>query len=278
MKLVLQDWKYGRILRYTNDMYIGDSIGLYGEYSEFEVDIFRQLVKSGDVVIDVGANIGAFTVPLAQIVGEKGRVYAFEPQRVTFQVLCGNVALNNLSNVWTYNKGVGKIAGKIKINENLLGGNNGCFNIQKCKGEYEVDIVTLDSLGLQRCDFIKIDAEGMDMEVIEGAWKLIETCKPIISVEAAYNESGRKVVAKLYNLGYEIYIENLPMFEKNNYFETIRDIFIEPENFLSNTIKKKSKKKEVYKIVHNYNWLCVPKSKNLKVMGMNVLDESRWQK
>lgn len=247
MKLVLQDWKYGRILRWTNDMYIGDSIGLYGEYSEVEVDVFRQLVKSGDVIIDVGANIGALTVPLAQFAGSNGRVYAFEPQRITFQALCGNVVLNHLYNVWTYNKAVGKTADKIKIWEQTVGLNNGNFDIHKIKGEYEVDIITLDSLGLQRCDFIKIDAEGMDMEVIEGAWNLIATCKPIISVEAAYNESGRKVVAKLYNLGYEIYIEDVPMFEKNNYFETIRDIFIEPENFPSILLRRKVRKKRFIK-------------------------------
>jgi len=67
-----------------NDMYVGKSLELYGEFSEGEVDLFRQLVHQGDTVLEIGANLGAHTLVLAQLAGEGGCVYAFEPQRLVF--------------------------------------------------------------------------------------------------------------------------------------------------------------------------------------------------
>src|ERR1043165_865505 len=91
--------RYGTMMYLRKDMYVGRSFAEYGEYSEGEVDIFRQVLRPGDLALDIGANLGSHTLPLAQFVGPTGGVYAFEPQRILFQILCGNVALNEIGNV-----------------------------------------------------------------------------------------------------------------------------------------------------------------------------------
>lgn len=87
---VLTNTRLGPMLANRNDRYVGQSILAYGEFSEGEAQMFRQLVGSGDVVIEAGANIGAHTLLLSRLVGATGLVYAYEPQRIVFQTLCGN--------------------------------------------------------------------------------------------------------------------------------------------------------------------------------------------
>ena len=72
----------------VNDDYIGRSLDIYGEFSEGEIEAFSLLVHPGDIVLDVGANIGSHTIWFAQAVGPTGGVMAFEPQRLLFQTLC----------------------------------------------------------------------------------------------------------------------------------------------------------------------------------------------
>ena len=93
--------KDGYFLYNSNDKYIGRAIENYGEYSEIELDLLKNLCAAGDVILEVGANIGAHTVGMARTVGPTGRVLAFEPQRLVFQTLCANVALNSLHATFT---------------------------------------------------------------------------------------------------------------------------------------------------------------------------------
>ena len=81
MQTGTKDCRHGKLMYLLNDAYIGRSLDVYGEYSEGEIDLFRQLLRPGDVAIDVGANIGALTVPMARLVQPGGAVVAFEPQR-----------------------------------------------------------------------------------------------------------------------------------------------------------------------------------------------------
>src|SRR3954465_1933985 len=93
---VLTQTRHGQMLVNRHDVYIGRSLELYGEWSEGEIDLFRQVLRPGMVVADAGANIGTHTVARAQMVAPNGVVYAFEPQRIVFQTLAANVALNSL--------------------------------------------------------------------------------------------------------------------------------------------------------------------------------------
>ena len=103
---ICHDFRYGKIIYNQMDLYVGKSLKLYGEYSQGEADLFDVLIASGDWVIEGGANIGAHTVHLAQLTGRNGAVIAFEPQRLVFQLLAGNIAINSLSNVRCFQKGL----------------------------------------------------------------------------------------------------------------------------------------------------------------------------
>ena len=92
-----KDCRHGRFTYLLNDAYIGRSLDVYGEYSEGEIDLFRQLLRPGDVAIDVGANIGALTVAMARLVQPGGAIVAFEPQRAIYDILCNNLRLNGLA-------------------------------------------------------------------------------------------------------------------------------------------------------------------------------------
>lgn len=275
MKIVLQDWKYGRIMRYTYDVYIGNSLGLYGEYSPVEMGIYKQLLRPGDIVVEVGANIGSLTVPLAQHIGPGGKIYAFEPQRITFQVLCGNVALNNLFNVWAYNKGAGKEHKKVKIFDGLLYGNNGAFSVERYPGNFEVEIIALDELNLEKCNLLKIDAEGMDVEVIQGAENLIKRCRPYISMEANYTKAGKEIIKKLQSLGYKVYEADCALYNQNNDFQTTINIFLQKEGTMKYTDGQQYDGTQLLNVV-SCNWLCVPDNEKIEFVG-DVVDINKWK-
>ena len=96
---ILANTRLGPMLANRNDRYVGQSILSYGEFSEGEAQMFRQLVGAGDVVVEAGSNIGAHTVLISRLVGDGGAVIAYEPQRIVFQTLCANLALNQCVNV-----------------------------------------------------------------------------------------------------------------------------------------------------------------------------------
>ena len=97
----------GLMLYNSRNTYIGRSLDLYGEYSYGEADLFARLLRAGMVAIAVGANIGCHTVTMARLVGPQGAVITFEPQRIVYQNLCANIALNALANVHAINMAPG---------------------------------------------------------------------------------------------------------------------------------------------------------------------------
>ncbi len=112
---MLKQCRHGPLLLLREDTYIGRSLDLYGGFSELKAVLFAQIVRAVDVVLEVGSNIGAYTVHLARLVGANGCVYAYEPQRVIFHLLCANVALNSPFSVYTHHAGVGSSAGELHV-------------------------------------------------------------------------------------------------------------------------------------------------------------------
>ena len=219
--------RYGQLIYNINDRYIGRSIEEYGEYSEKETIVFDQILEPGNVVVEAGANIGSHTLFLSRKVGPEGCVLAFEPQRLVFQTLCGNVAINSLTNVYCWNMAVGAETGEIVVpvldpyREENFGG----LELQK-EGEGErVPLVTIDSFQLPKCNMIKIDVEGMEEEVLLGAKDTIARLKPVLYLECDRVEKEQSLLSLIQSLGYRMFWHTPTLFNEHNYAGKSKNIF-----------------------------------------------------
>src|ERR1044071_5209268 len=138
-KLKLKACKYGWML--FSGPYIGKCFDLYGQYSESEVVTMRAFLRAGSTVIDVGANLGDLTIPLARAVGETGKVYAIESHPAIFNVLCANLALNGLENVKPINAFVA-------TSDNAETGSNVWGKFAYVSQKWSPQFLALDSLDL----------------------------------------------------------------------------------------------------------------------------------
>jgi FkbM family methyltransferase len=220
--------KDGYFLYNRNDRYIGRAIERYGEWSGLEMDLFRQVCAPGHIVIEVGANIGTHTVGLARLVGRGGRVLAFEPQRLVFQTLCANMALNSLANVDCFRSAVGAQEGFLRVPEvdPDRAANFGGVSLLGAYGNSEVPCETLDRrLTLPRLDFIKIDVEGMEIDVLRGGCRLLEKFKPMLYVENDRIERSSELMQLIADHGYRMFWHLPPLFNPQNYFGDTEDLW-----------------------------------------------------
>jgi FkbM family methyltransferase len=219
--------RYGTLLFNKNDRFIGKALELYGEYSEGEIDLFRQIVEPGTIVLEVGANIGTHTLFFARQVGHDGLVIAFEPQRLVFQCLCANMALNSVTNVQCRQQAVGSAPGEIKVPvlDPSREQNFGALSLERGHPGESTPVVTIDSLNLGRCALLKIDVEGMERAVLAGAAKTIARCKPLLYVENDRPQKAAELVRAIDALGYAMYWHIPPMFNPGNFRQNATNIF-----------------------------------------------------
>lgn len=144
-------------------------------------DVVKNSILPGQTVIDVGASIGIYTIFFAKMVGEKGKVYAFEPEPKNFELLKKNVEINGFKNVILENKAVSNISGivKMEIADNIA---NHRITKNYSKPTFNVLSVSIDDYFKKKSDkidFIKIDTEGYDGYVILGANETLTKNQPI---------------------------------------------------------------------------------------------------
>lgn len=238
--------RYGRMLVHVNDRYMGQAFLRYGEYSESEVALWRELLTPDAIVADVGANIGAHTVALAKLV-PNGLVFAFEPLPHLFHLLAGNVALNGLPNVLTYHAACGKAPGTIRVpaidytqQDNYGGIALGGYTLGNPVVQLRLDDV------LPRVTLLKADVEGMELDVLLGSERLLRECRPILYLECN-PEPDKSLAAPQLALirhvqqqGYEVRWHCAPLYN--------------PQNLL------KAPPLDAYEsTVVSYNLLCLPK-------------------
>jgi len=154
--------------------------------NRWEPDIMslcEKYVKPNTTVVDIGANIGTFTVRLSQLVGPAGVVIAFEPQRYICQQLCANLFLNDIRNVFTYQLAISNKESEVVLTPiNYDYGAPGEVRIHGEGGE-RVKCVPLDMFELTDVSLIKIDVERYEPFVFTGAQNTIETNRPVILFE-----------------------------------------------------------------------------------------------
>ena len=173
-----------------------------GAIDHAEIGLLQQiltLLGTDRWAIDVGANFGTYTLAFASVLRHgRGQVHAFEAQRILFNMVCGSVALNGLLNVHCHNIAVGDRAGEIEIPQfdysrelnfgSIEFGPRQTERLSQERGRdpasiEHVPMRTIDSYGFDNVGLMKIDVEGMEMPVLEGARHTIERCRPVLFVE-----------------------------------------------------------------------------------------------
>jgi FkbM family methyltransferase len=253
--LAVGQCRHGPMMYLRRDAYVGRSFHEYGEFSEGEVEIFRSALRPGDVALDIGANLGAHTIPLARLVGPTGFVFAFEPQRILFNILCGNVALNELINVKAFPMALGRAPGQTRVMPLDYGvpNNFGGVSLGGAEGEV-VPVAALDQLGLPKVRFIKIDVEGMELDVLLGAKALLARDRPILYVENDRLEKSEALVMQLLADGYRMWWHVPPLFN--------------PGNFRGNA-------ENVFGGIRSFNMLCLPREVKSQVDGFHEITKPK---
>lgn len=159
------------------DTTISEKLVLSKKWEDFETELFKKNINEGDIVLDLGAHIGYYTLIASKIVREKGKVYAFEPDPKNFQLLQKSVAANGIKNVVLINKAVNEKSGEVRLFLNQ--DNTGDHRIYDSKDQRKSIVVKTTSLDDFFKDFgdkislIKMDIQGAELEALKGSLSLI---------------------------------------------------------------------------------------------------------
>ncbi len=215
--------RHGTFTYHADDRFLGASLRILGEWSEGEVDLYRVLIKPEDTVIEIGANIGALTVPISRMCQ---RVIAFEPQPENFELLVKNLNENKIDNVEYHELAIGKDV--MKVSMPTLAEIDEAHGVIGDYGAPEVGYgscvvyqSTLDMLSFvnycEKIDFIKMDCEGSERDVLVGGYKLIERDNPILYVENNRPHKAEALLDWLRSHDYQCYWHRPPVFRSNNF-------------------------------------------------------------
>jgi len=160
------------------------AIYYHGIYEAGTLHVIRSALKAGDTLIDVGANVGLMSLAASSVVGDRGRVYAFEPVSACHDALVHNLELNDIRNVSVLRKALGSRPESRPIYEQLRA-NRGSSSLLKpstFSGEATVEVTTLDDFAAEAAvgpvAMLKVDVEGWEMEVLRGARRLLAGQEP----------------------------------------------------------------------------------------------------
>lgn len=154
-----------------------------GYFEPFETQLIQAEVRPGDVVLDIGANIGYYTLILARLVGEAGRVYAFEPDPANFELLQKNLRINGYKNVVLVKKAVSDVSGPLSLF--LCPDNKGDHRIYDSHDDrpaIDIEAITLDEYfgpEFGRIDFVKMDIQGAEGRALRGMRQLLSAQRSV---------------------------------------------------------------------------------------------------
>ena len=164
----------------------GLALSIFKIYEPNQTEIVKKYVRKGDIVIDIGAHVGYYTLLMAQLVGKNGKVYSFEPDPVNFQLLKKSVEINGFENVVLIQKAVSNITDKVKL---FLGDDDSAINriydakLGDAKESIDVDSVTIDEYFKENdelINFIKLDSEGSEVKIINGMKQFLSRNKELV--------------------------------------------------------------------------------------------------
>ncbi|MFC1850233.1 FkbM family methyltransferase [candidate division CSSED10-310 bacterium] len=169
---------------------LGESLYVRGYFEQQETKFVKQILKPGMVFIDVGANMGYYSLLAAKLVGQAGQVHSFEPNPRMFQELTYNVELNGFSNISLNSQALADKPGQARLSRYDKGEevycslSNSSYPGAEIIGYDDVSVQTLDNYinknGIDKVDLIKIDVEGAELMVLQGAQNLLSDSRKLI--------------------------------------------------------------------------------------------------
>ncbi len=228
--------RHGIFTHYSADECIGASLRNYGEWAESEIHQIKQYVGEGAFILDVGGNVGTHTIALARHVGDQGFVVAIEAQTEIHHILTTNIVINQLQDrAMALNALAGSKPGTSNYcaSTDKIVSNFGAESFATDRGDVQSDravvttlpIITLDELKIQRCDLIKIDVEGMELEVLKGALNILDTFNPILYFEQNDDRNFAAIYEILKSRSYRLYWHISNPFNTNNFNKSAINIF-----------------------------------------------------
>jgi FkbM family methyltransferase len=165
---------------------------IYNGFESDELEFTRKYLRNGDFFLDIGCNIGLFSLTAAPLVGEKGKIICFEPSPLTFTRLLENISLNGFKNIFPINIGLSDKDTVLKFNIS----NNGydawntfapSVELEKLQESINVEVSTLDkqlgNVEKEKISLIKIDVEGWEKFVLKGGERLFKDFDPVVMIE-----------------------------------------------------------------------------------------------
>ncbi|MBC7601656.1 MAG: FkbM family methyltransferase [Ramlibacter sp.] len=214
------------------------------------LDARRKHFGGGVVAIDGGANIGVHTLEWARHMHSWGRVISFEAQEHVYYALAGNIAINNCMNVRAHFAALGESMGELAIpraNPHVPASFGSLELRKRDQTEYigqaisyapeqmlTVPMMTLDSLRLARCDFVKLDVEGMEADVLRGALDLIKRTLPVMMIEVIKSDKAM-LESLLVPLGYQVFHLGMNLLAIHQTDPTLKSAKIDGTNFTFTT-------------------------------------------
>jgi FkbM family methyltransferase len=149
-----------------------------GTWEPYTTEVFKQILREEMVAVDIGANIGYYSLLAASLVGAKGKVYAFEPEPQNYALLIKNISANGYTNIEAYRKAVSRSAGRMALYVGTQSGTHSLFNVRETTTKsVMVDLISLDEFFREKkkgVDIIKLDVQGAEMDVLMGMQNVIK--------------------------------------------------------------------------------------------------------
>jgi FkbM family methyltransferase len=213
MDIYFKESQSGNFCLVKDDL-ISNCINESGFWEPHLYYFYKEFIKTDYTIIDGGANLGFHSVQFAKL-ANKGTVYCFEPQPLIFNVLSTNALINGCSDIIKqFRLGLGdRIDQQLKMTP-LKGQifSEHCVNYggrgltEGKEGEEDVQLTTIDSLGLTKLDFIKLDVQGFELHTLKGGEVTIKTNQPLMLIENyPDSEQDQKVINLVKEWGYEVY-------------------------------------------------------------------------
>lgn len=223
---------FGSFVGFRDDL-VSRHVGEYGAHQRSDLALLLSIVRPGDVVLDVGAHVGSFAVPLAQAAGADGRLVAFESNPAALELLLENLRANDVMHAEVVHAAVGARSGEpvaVVVEDASNSGGAATRSVGAHDAVAATSTITLDEWWHScdeepRVDVMKLDVEGNEAQVLAGSPELLAATLPVLYVEVSAELLARRgddvddVLGPLEHMGYTCFINALDRNRPDDRFE-----------------------------------------------------------